>query len=164
MKPSTTERTLERALSPSDAELDEFEARFADLDADPSYLQRGRVDDDESVDPALLRRLFRRPTDGSDLTDREVARFLAEGHDADLERRVLAWLARNMKRGLHELDETEVFVLRQPERRTTRYAVVCLPCEIVAPRRPSKRDAEILAVLHLREAHESVGTIRTVDR
>lgn len=38
-------------------------------------------------------------------------------------------------------------------------SVVCLPCQVVAPRQPSKRAANLLAVGHLREAHGSLGTV-----
>lgn len=121
--------------------------------------------DEEEVSPAELLDLIGRATDGSDVTPAEVAEFLAAGHDARTERRVLAWLAKVGKRArkLVAVDEPDAEVVIAPAHRgrITGYSLRCEGCDLVAPKlASSRRMAQLAAIGHLRSDHDSIGTIR----
>ena len=118
----------------------------------------------EEVTPEELLRYIGRATDGSDVTTDEVAAFLGARHSAKVERRVLAWLSKTMKKAsaLVKAGEPEAEVVVAPAHRgrVTGYSMACLGCGLVAPKlAPSKRFAQLAAIGHLRVDHDSVGHI-----
>lgn len=123
----------------------------------------------EEVSPEELLDLLGRPTDGSDVTADEIAAFLAAGHDRKTEGRVLLYLSGVMKRARRAVlaaePEAEVLVRPAPRGRVTGWSLACLGCGLVAARlAPTKRAGELAAVGHLRTDHESIGTIRVLER
>lgn len=122
------------------------------------------VDALDDVTPEELLRYIGRATDGSDVTTEEVGAFLSAGHSAKTQKRMLAWLAKTMKRAALLVSagepEAEVVVATAHRGRVTGYSMACLGCGLVAPRlASSKRFAQLAAIGHLREDHESVGRI-----
>lgn len=122
----------------------------------------------DEVSPAELLDLLGRATDGSDITAEEVAAFLAAGHDAKTERRVLAFLskvAKNARRLVSAGEpEAEVLVRNAGRGRVTGWSLVCLGCGLVGEKlAASKRLGKLAAIGHLRVDHESVGRITVLE-
>ena len=118
----------------------------------------------EEVSPAELLALIGRETDGSDVTDEELAALLAAGHDEVTTARVAAWVARARKKakkvlGLGDVP-AEVLVRPAHRGRVTGYSLTCLGCGLVAPRlAASKRLGALAAAGHLRADHDGAGEI-----